>query len=635
MSALGGIYNFDGAPVDQRLLAALGHLLADRGPDGGREFVSDSVGMAFRAFHTNSESRFERQPLVSSNKLIVALDGRIDNRDQLLALLRDSRGDETDVEIVFSAYSRYGVDCFGKLIGDFALAIWDPHLQVLLLGRDAFGVRPLFYSIDRATIIWASDLRSLVGLVGTDREIDDDYVAGFLTQFPEPWQTPFKGVDAVPPGHVVRIQNGRIDKWSFWNPQPTPEIRYKCDAEYEEHLRALLYDAVRCRLRADRPVFIECSGGLDSSSVACIGDHILKRGEAPAPSIETVSYVYDEARTSDERRFIRAVEEKRGKAGYHILEEEYPCLAPSANGFFVGAPTFGHCFAKRKIRLSQIMQEAGARVLLTGQGGDQLFYSNTDPDITFADLIHQRKLLELHRQLQDWSLTLKKPYLQLLWSGAVLLLPRSTQALFRPTAKLPDWFDKEFVARMGLRERMLGPATVDGSLPSMRDQATAILSVVRSLAAAHSREWACIEISHPYLHLPLVEFLQSVPLHQKIRPGETRSLMRRTLRNVLPEIVAKRRGKQGPDEALCRALSNEWPRLKQMFANARVCAYGYINSKDLMAALHRARFGAEKHTFSLLMTISLEFWLRSLEQRNEAAKSTVPIKGQAEWSRTV
>ena len=202
------------------------------------------------------------------------------------------------------------------------------------------------------------------------------------------------------------------------------------------------------------------------------------------------------------------------------------------------------------------------------------------------------------------------------------LLPRGVQAVCKPTIKMPPWFDQEFVRRSNLRERMLGaPEGFGFRLPSRRNMFAGLSSVVRGFPRYNIREFRCIEMSHPYMHRPLVEFLLAIPLDQKLRPGESRSLMRRALRDILPEKIAKRRGKRGPDEAISRALAREWPSLRQLFSDARVCSRGYMRPHKLLSALDRARHGAEKQTFALLNTISLEFWLRSLENWGSAAKS--------------
>jgi len=148
---------------------------------------------------------------------------------------------------------------------------------------------------------------------------------------------------------------------------------------------------------------------------------------------------------------------------------------------------------------------------------------------------------------------------------------------------------------------------------------------MRTISKASYRARGGIEVSHPYLHRPLVEFLQAIPVEQRVRPGETRSLMRRALSNLLPGKILKRQGKKGPEEALFRAVAREWPRLQPIFKNARVCAAGYIDAEALHAALDRARHGCETHSFALIQTISLEFWLRSLERRRSKAKNTAVV----------
>src|SRR5712671_4475874 len=129
MSAIGGIYNFDDAPIDGQLLATLGSRLNARGSDGGSEVVFTSIGMSYRAFHTNKESRLEKQPLVSTSRHLLTWDGRLDNRKELISEQRDDlHGVYTDVAIVMAAYLRWGVDFLPRLIGDFALSLWDPHM---------------------------------------------------------------------------------------------------------------------------------------------------------------------------------------------------------------------------------------------------------------------------------------------------------------------------------------------------------------------------------------------------------------------------------------------------------------------------------------------------------------------------
>jgi asparagine synthase (glutamine-hydrolysing) len=624
MSALGGIYCFDNRPVDRPPLTGLGEKLSSHGPDGGSEVVSGSIGMVYRAFHTNRESRLEKQPLVSREGHILAWDGRLDNREEMISLLRQElNGDQTDVAIAMAAYLKLGIDFLPRLIGDFALALWEPRTQTLLLARDAVGPRPLYYHANAERIIWSSELMPLLDLAGIEIEVNDEYIAGYLALGPEPDLTPYKNIYAVHPGHTVIVQNGRLQAQRFWGLDPNHEIRYRTDGEYEEHFRHLFCEAVRRRLRVDGPVCINLSGGLDSSAIVCMADEIFRSGAAEASGIQTISYVYDEALTSDERGFIRCVEEKTGRGGHHLSDMDYPPLATFPDEARHSFPEFFDCFVDLLRGTCETMRGDGARVLLTGHGGDEMLCSNPSPAPELGDLLVQGRLLSLHRSLKVWSEASKKSYLTLLWRDGVLpLLPVKLQIFLKPVIKMPFWIDERFITRMNLRARYLRMPDVFGfNVPSQRDQAVGFLSVTRITSKASYRARGGIEVSHPYLHRPLVEFLQAIPHEQRVRPGETRSLMRRALRDLLPEKILKRKGKKGPDEALLRALARERPRLQPIFESARVCACGYMNAEALQVALERAGHGCESYTFAMIQTISLEFWLRALERRSPTAKN--------------
>ena len=366
--------------------------------------------------------------------------------------------------------------------------------------------------------------------------------------------------------------------------------------------------------------------GFDSSAIVCMADEILESGEGEASKLETVSFVYDEAITSDERKFISSVEEKRKQPGHHLLDADYPPLASLPDKDQLAFPDFLDCFTDLNNGLCGAMRAGGARVLLTGHGGDEMLGSNPSPSPELGDLLSQCRLLSLHHSLQKWSVNLKRPYLEILWrDGIMSLLPRGIRLAYglKAHSKLPPWFDPNFVKRMCLRERHLGPSDVfNFKLPSGRDQAIGFLSVVRMTSKASFRARGHIEVSHPYLHRPLIEFLQATPFGQRVRPGETRSLMRRALRDLLPEKILNRKGKKGPQEALYRAIARQWPRLQPIIKNARVCERGYMNSEALLRALERARHGCEIHSFAIIQTLSLEFWLRALEHSSSSARYT-------------
>ncbi|HKN83490.1 MAG TPA: asparagine synthase-related protein [Pyrinomonadaceae bacterium] len=623
MSAIGGICNLDGAPVDRAVLVELSRGLSSRGPDGGGEYSADSIGMVYRAFHTNRESRLERQPLVVANSHVLCWDGRLDNRDELIDLLRPLLcGERTDAAIVSAAYEEWELEFLGRIIGDFALSLWDIKSKTLILARDVIGSRDLYYQLTGETLIWSTELEVLLDQSIVDLDINDDYMAGYLTRLPEPSQTPYKGIDAVPPACAVIVRERKVETKRFWGLDPTREIHYQTDAEYEEHFRHLFREAVQCRLRGDAPVFSELSGGLDSSSIACMATQLINDGRAEAPVLTTVSATRDESASSNELRFITYVEQKIGRKGRHLPESTFRILNRAPLGSS-SMPNPLECFAEYHKGVVSLMKETNSRVLLSGQGGDEILNSSPNPSSELADILASANVLQLHRSLRVWSRDRKTPYTKLLWQKAILpSLPKQIRSRLKqgPIIHLRNWLNPEFVERMHLRERMLGPADVFGfQTPSGRDQSVSFLCAVRDLAAGYRRALNKSDITFPFMHRPLIEFMQAIPQQQRVRPGETRSLQRRALRDLLPAETVKRKGKGIPDEAILRAIIREHRWLRSVFVDSHAARLGYINKQALLGALDNARYG-DCQSVELVQAVPLEFWLRSLQRRRSWTK---------------
>ncbi|HEU4506783.1 MAG TPA: asparagine synthase-related protein [Pyrinomonadaceae bacterium] len=559
------------------------------------------------------------EPLRTRSGHSLAWNGRLDNRDDLLGYFADGcEGDTSDVALVMAAYLKWGDDFLSRIVGDFVLSLYDPRSRTLFLARDPFGTRTLYYSLNNERLVWASTLEALLVATGIDPEVDDDYVAGYLALHPEMSLSPYKRISAVVPGHVVEIRKGHVQTRRFWKLDPEAEIRYSNDSDYEEQFRQLFRAAVRCRLRSDGPVWAELSGGLDSSSIVCVADQILAAGEAAIPRLETISYIDEDSTTCYDRSFIRVVEEMRGRAGHHLQSEKHWVSFVSPERTFVSKPHTGVCVEGTHKWLSREMKADNATVLLSGLGGDQLLWSvrEATPDLT--DLIYHRKPLALHRQVQVWSDILKQPYYRTLWQDAIVpLMSPSVAAIFQRQLKPAPWLSREFVKTANIKERLLLPPDPFGyRLPSSRRQASMVQFIISSIAEGECWEDAGFDKTYPFLHRPLVEFLMSIPFDQKLRGSETRSLMRRALKDVLPPKVLNRRNKGIVGETFCRGLADQWTVLEPMLADARVCRRGYVDAKLFRSALDLARHGRKIETSTLLKTIAIEIWLRSLEYRH-------------------
>jgi asparagine synthase (glutamine-hydrolysing) len=305
MSVQFGKLNFDGNPIDSDELTRVQHLLEPYGPDGEGSLSKDNVGILYRAFHTNAESRREQQPYRCLSGTVITWDGRLDNREDLIQQLdRRLWHAATDVEIVAAAYEHWNTDAFARLIGDWALSIWNPKDRSLTLAKDFAGARPLYYTVETDQLTWCTVLDPLVLCAGRTFPLEEEYIAGWLSLYPATNLTPYVGVHSVPPSCFVRITKGKQKVLKYWDFCPSRTIRYHTDGEYEEHFRAVFSESVRRRLRSDTPVLAELSGGMDSSSIVCVADRVLANGHAETPRLDTISFYDDSEPNWNERPYF-------------------------------------------------------------------------------------------------------------------------------------------------------------------------------------------------------------------------------------------------------------------------------------------------------------------------------------------
>ncbi len=594
----------------ERLLGEFGK----RPAETAGEVFDRSLLMMYRGDHVSPEDNFEVQPL-RLGPYVLTWDGRLDNRDELAERVGINNPESvSDPTIVLKAYDVLGDRVFADLVGEFALVLWCSKTQSLHFARSACGARTLYYVIGRNILVWSSDFAHLVRNTGVDLAVNDNYVAEYLFSQPDAKTTPLAKVHVVHPNRLVEFKDGCVKHArELWNPTCVPALRYRTDGEYEEHFRQMLEEAVRVRLRTKRPVFAELSGGLDSSSIVLMADRILRSQDRSPDYLQTTSCVYEQSQTCDERPFIRAVEEKRGASTRLVREQDQRITLGLDDPQFTGLPNALHCFPGRYQTVAALMQQYNARVLLTGRGGDHLFWSEPDGTGIVADELRRANVFRAHTECRKWSRATNSPYYELLLSRA---LPLAFDSLFpgrsrykRP--KPPTWLHPRHQPRFRSTHSDFDSYTTWRGAPSKRAQVFFLEHMFRYLSSGFLQEYDAIYFSHPYSHRPLVEFCLATPLSQFLRNGQTRCLMRRALHELLPGKIARRASKGLLDEGITRALKREWHRVLGVM-HWQVCEREYVTHPRLMAALNQARLGILDLTGPLLRLFSMERWLRSL-----------------------
>ena len=434
MSVQFGKYSFDGKPVDIHEFSEFRNMLAPFDPGGQGHLCKDNFGVLYSALHSTKESRCEKQPHVSKSGLVLTWDGRLDNRKDLIDELGDALcSDSTDLEIVAAGQERWGSDLLPRLIGDWALSVWNPNDQSLVLARDFVGTRHLYYRVENEQVTWCTILDPLVQLARHPFELEKEYIAGWLSFFPATHLTPYVGIHAVPPSCFIRFTGGSAEVKKYWDFNSSKQIRYRTDEQYEDHFRSAFKESVRRRLRCDSPIFAELSGGMDSSSIVCMADEIASLEQSASNEIETVSYYDDSEPNCDDRTYFTLIEQKRGRKGCHIDLSEHNCVvAFDPRGPFTPIPGLRDD-SDDMIGLATLMRSKGSCTLLSGFGGDEVTGGIPTPIPELADLFARAQLRTLVGQLKLWALQKRRPWFHLFLETIQEFPPRMPRPI--PTVK--------------------------------------------------------------------------------------------------------------------------------------------------------------------------------------------------------
>jgi asparagine synthase (glutamine-hydrolysing) len=622
MSVQFGRWSFEPVPLPLGFLEKVDSLLLPYAPDSSNSYHEDGVSILYRAFHITRESRRDTQPLITGSGTVLTWDGRLDNRDELIHRFGGLHSaDLTDVSIVSLAFERAGTACFRYLLGDWALAVWDPRDRSLVLAKDPMGTRHLYYSLENDHVSWSSVLDPLVLMRTGTFTLDEEYLAGWFAMFPAAHLTPYMGIDSVPPSCFARIARGRRTVTKYWDFDPGQKIHYRTDREYEEHFRIVFRQAVARRLRSDRPILAELSGGMDSSSIVCTADQILAQASAEAPLLDTVSYYNDSEPNWDERPYLATVEEKRGRAGWHIDVSRPPEFGfdRETAGFAATPAASDTSVSTASRQLASCLTSQGNRVLLSGIGGDEFMGGVPTPIPELMDLEARARLKSLARQLKLWALEKRTPWFYLFFEAARGFFPATLVGVPK-RSRPPTWLEPGFIRRQWLaltgypsRVKLLGP------LPSFQENMFTVDVLRRQLACSALSTNPPYQKCYPFLDRTLLEFICAIPREQLVRPGQRRSLMRRALVGIVPEDILHRRRKGFVARSPLVALSAQTSGLIAMTRSMATSALGIVDGKAFAGVLEGVRHGQQVGIAHVMRTLWIESWLRTIAHKKIVA----------------
>ena len=616
MSAIAGIYQLDDRPVGRDALEAMTEVVSYRGPDGVGYWTEGPLGLAHLQLRTTPESYREAQPVVASHgTYAITLDGRIDNRDHLIRDLRPlgrARMDSTDPELLLQAYITWGRQCVRRIVGDFSFAIWDGVRRQLFCARDPVGTRVLYYYSDGNRFICGTEIKQLLTQPGVPRELDEITMGLFLCScWGDGQQTFYRGVQRLLGGHTLTVSAGNLKLERYWAPDPADHPPLRNDEEYVEELLGLLRKAVRSRLRSASPVALSLSGGLDSGSIAVIAGELRKEHPDLCPNFRAYSYSFGEHKGADAPDIVEAVATCSGTPLEWIDIGNQWALKEWDGGMALMDEPFELPYEALHRRALRAVKQDGVRVILTGEGGDDLF--DVGPQLHIRDWARRLRFGAILSELKNAEGSYRRYVLRAILRS---LIPMTFRAMLRRTKQeIPFWIDPDFAKRKELVERLQtlqpSPSWANSYEESVRAELRYVGRSVATLSCDRLYAECGIEARHSFWDRRVVEFLVRIPPERKSRKGISKVLLRRAMREKLPQAVWRPGRKTSFISLFEEGLKNrEAPRLRAMLKDSHLAKLGVVDKAALEQAFEMYLQGEDRARGPLYWALVSERWLR-------------------------
>ena len=579
MCGIAGIVG-PGAENRQAVAAEMSSLIAHRGPDGSGLWTDNDAVLVHRRLAIIDLSPAGAQPMASAcGRYVIVFNGEIYNYVEL----RDEMGGSTgrfvsgsDTEVLLAAWVRWGPRCVERLNGMFAFAIWDREERSLFAARDRFGEKPFYYSQTGDQFMFASEVKAFKAIPGFAWRANVHAVADFAAErVTDHTDGCFvEGVRQLRPGCWLSVKGGRVESGNYWSldsiaPGPAAD---------DDELRALLWDSVRIRLRADTPVGTLLSGGVDSSAITCL---MAKAGLSEA------RYAYSTINTPPVAE----------AAGIAAVLDRYPRLMarhdhPTADQFWRDLPLllwhqdepFGDASMAAHFSLMRLARTTGVPVLLTGQGADEVFGGYESSLYHFLGSRFRRG--GISAALAATKVVLRSPEIlktNVLYHALPLRVSRRVK---RRVAHDLDWLSRDLD---GVSSVLDAPERADED-PTVT-YAKNLLRVRTLPGYLHYEDRNSmafgVETRLPFLDHRLVEALLRIPPERRYEGGWTKARLRKIVQDDVPSSVLGRRVKMGYPAPLAR-----WIRANRPAVEARTSERDFRECPLLDLAAWRRRADA-------------------------------------------
>jgi asparagine synthase (glutamine-hydrolysing) len=627
MCGICGTFGFEsGRPPEPAVLEHMNQSLFHRGPDAGGIHIDGPVGLAARRLAIIDLAHGDQPMVAAGGDVAVVQNGEIINHLELRDEL-EARGvrfrTRCDTEVLLHLYLHEGPGFVARLRGMFAIALWDRRRRRLLLARDRYGIKPLYYQLQDGRLSFASELKALLRQPDFPRQVDPQALHAFLAfnSIPAPL-TIFRSARKLPPGHLLTCDAGGTQIHRFARPAPAPEpaVRRETEAALTAELRDRLENSVRAHMLADVPVGVLLSGGVDSSVLTALAARVSPY------RVSTFSIGFRE-RSFNELELARQVAERYGTDHHELVvaphvSELLPRLAASFDEPFADSsaiPTY---------LVSQLAAEH-VKVVLSGEGGDELFGGY---ETYAADQLALRIggaaawLAPLVERLPSSNRRVSLEYRAKRFVRAAALPPlerhHGWKEIFSAEQQsrllAPEWREAVGDPLDGWRARF---AETEGAplLARLQDVdlgiylADDLLVKTDRMSMAHS-----LEARVPYLDPVVSDLALALPTSLKVRGLSKKRLLRRAAADLVPRSIlhARKRGFSIPAAAWLRGELE--PLARELLAPERTRSQGYFDPAFVTGLLDEHVARRQDHSRQLWGLMSFTLWAEQTEQPQAA-----------------
>lgn len=613
MCGIAGIYSHYTSELNRiyvnNMIEAIGH----RGPDGEGVYSEECVVLGQKRLAIIDLSDNGRQPmLVDNGNYSITFNGEIYNYKELRKELEEygySFQSDTDTEVILHAYRKWGTDCLQKFNGMWSFAIWDSCKKELFCARDRFAVKPFHYWYDGNNFVFCSEIKGLLRHPDIKSMVNNQAIYDFMIygRVNHTHETFFKAIYQLPGAHYCTISERGLEIIRYWDIYEENKFLGNAEDAIEDFYR-LFVDAVKLRFRSDVEVASCLSGGLDSSSIVCVADKLIKTGQLQTGhKLNTFSLAFDYEKF-DERKWIDIVCGKTDINSHFTIPKEEELIDNLNHLLYTQEEPFGSTSIFGQYMVMKLIHENGIKVTLDGQGSDEMLAGYLAyADAYFADFVLTDNEKELYEQVEIYC---EKHNLTPSIAVERAKKLAETGKLGRHIEVNSKYLNKDFA--MNYYKEIALPKKFDSMLQNQLYQDLMITSIPALLRYVDRNSMAfSIESRLPFLDYRLVEFIFSLSADMKIHDSVTKVILRKAMHGTIPEEIENRQDKMGfvtPESVWFReGLKSQF---EKIIYSESLASREIFDTSMVYKEWEAFKDGSRNDSFLIWRIICVEMWMR-------------------------